>query len=185
MQSLAKATAHTSLSDPNAAAYIQSSVDMGTLYLRGASEEVGTINEMRRMARDRRNAFGQPIVTLAAGRPREGGITLTLDDLEHLLIDAGRDGWLNGEIIEAALRLHARDVPAYVMPAAHWSMYVLGGFQGRHPTTGVASSPGYLHSCAHGRERTGAWHISTRPICESATKTTPSTPFRISLRLAS
>jgi hypothetical protein len=91
MQSLAKATAQTSLSDTNAAAYIQSSVDMGTLYLRGASEEVSTINEMKRMARDRRNAFGQPIVTLAAGHPREGGITLTLDDLEHLLIDAGRD----------------------------------------------------------------------------------------------
>src|SRR2546421_10184741 len=70
--------------------------DMGTLYLRGASEEVGTINEMKRMARDRWNAFGQPIVTIAAGRPREGGITLTLGDLEHLLIDAGRDGWLNG-----------------------------------------------------------------------------------------
>ena len=32
MQSLAKATAQTSLSDTNAAAYIQSSVDMGTLY---------------------------------------------------------------------------------------------------------------------------------------------------------
>jgi hypothetical protein len=29
-------------------------------------------------------------------------------------------------------------------------MYVLGRFQGRHPTTGVASSPGYLHSCARG-----------------------------------
>ena len=92
MQSFAKATAQTSLSDTNAAAYIQSSVDMGTLYLRGASEEVSTINEMRRMARDRRNAFGQPIVTLAAERPREGGIALTLEDLEHLLIDAGRDG---------------------------------------------------------------------------------------------
>jgi len=98
---------------------------MGTLFLRGASEEVSTINEMRWIVRDQRNAFGQPIVTFAAGRPREGGITLTLDDLEHLLIDAGRDGWLNGEIIEAALRLHARDVPAYVMPR-------------------------YLHSCAHG-----------------------------------
>lgn len=110
-------------------------------------------------------------MTLAAGRPREGGITLTLDDLEHLLIDAGRDSWLNGEIIEAALRLHARDVPAYVMPAAYWSMYVLGGFQGRHPTTGVASSPGYLHSCAHGRERTGAWHISTEPIYECISST--------------
>ena len=92
---------------------------MGTLYLQGASEEVSTINEMRRMAKDQRNAFGQPIVTLVAGRPREGGTTLMFDDLEHLLIDAGRDGWLNGEIIEAALRLHARDVPAYVMPAAH------------------------------------------------------------------
>jgi hypothetical protein len=94
MQSFAKATAQISLSDTNAAAYIQSSVDMGTLYLRGASEEVNTINEMRRMVRDRRNAFGQPIVTLAAERPREGGIALTLEDLEHLLIDAGRDGWL-------------------------------------------------------------------------------------------
>jgi hypothetical protein len=67
MQSFAKATAQTSLSDTNAAAYIQSSVDMGTLYLRGASEEVSTINEMRRMARDRRNAFRQPIVTLVGG----------------------------------------------------------------------------------------------------------------------
>jgi hypothetical protein len=92
---------------------------MATLYLRGASEEVSTINEMRRMARDQGNAFGQPIMTLAAGRPREGGIKLTLDDLEHLLIDAGRCDWLNGEIIEAALQLHARDVPAYVMLAAH------------------------------------------------------------------
>jgi hypothetical protein len=33
MQSLAKATAQTSLSDTNAAAYIQSAVDVGTLYL--------------------------------------------------------------------------------------------------------------------------------------------------------
>ena len=71
MQSLAKATAQNSLSSTNAAAHIQSSVDMGTLYLRGASEEVSTINEMRRMARDRRNAFGQSIVTLAAGCPKE------------------------------------------------------------------------------------------------------------------
>jgi hypothetical protein len=119
MQSLAKVTAQTSLSGTNAAAYIQSSVDMGTPYLRGASEEVSTINEMRWMARDQRNAFGQPTVTFAAGRPREGGIKLTLDDLEHLLIDAGRGDWLNGEIIEAVLQLHARDVPAYVMLAAH------------------------------------------------------------------
>ena len=58
MQSLAKATAQISLSDTNAAAYIQSSVDMGTLYLRGASEEVSTVNEMRQMVRDRGNAFG-------------------------------------------------------------------------------------------------------------------------------
>jgi hypothetical protein len=92
MQSLARAMARAGVSDTNAAAYIQSSVDMGILYLRGGSEEVGTMNEIRRVARDWRNAFRQRIVNLAARRPREGGITLTLDDLEHLLIDAGRDG---------------------------------------------------------------------------------------------
>jgi hypothetical protein len=69
-------------------------------------------------------------MTLAAGRPREGGITLTLDDLEHLLIDARRDGWLNGEVIETALRLHARDVPAYVMPAARWTCTFWEDFKG-------------------------------------------------------
>ena len=64
------------------------------------------------------------------GGPKKGDIALTLDNLEHLLIDAGRDGWLNGEIIEAALRLHARDIPAYMMSRCTLDMYVLGGFKG-------------------------------------------------------
>ena len=103
------------------------------------------MNEIRRVARDWRNAFGQQIVTLAPGRPREGGITLTLDDLEHVLIDAGRDGWLNGEIIEAALRLRARDIPAYVMPAASWSVYVMEGFQQRNlPSVPPAAQDIYI-----------------------------------------
>jgi hypothetical protein len=35
--------------------------------------QVSTINEMRRMAGDRGNAFGRPIVTLAAGAPEGEG----------------------------------------------------------------------------------------------------------------
>ena len=56
---------------------------------------------------------------------------LSLDDLEHLLVDGGRDGWLNGEVIEATLRLRARTLnsTAFVMPAAVWTTYVARGYQ--------------------------------------------------------
>ena len=109
-------------------------------------------------------------MTLAAGRPREGGINLTLDELEHLLIDAGRDGWLNGEVIETALRLHARDVPAYVMPAARWTCTFWEDFKGAiyHRCRRKPRISTFL--CTW-EERTGAWHISTQPICECISST--------------
>jgi hypothetical protein len=58
-------------------------------------------------------------MNLTAGRPREKGIALTLEDLEHLLIDTGRDGYFNNKNIKAVLRLRAGDIPAYVMPTTY------------------------------------------------------------------
>ena len=54
-----------------------------------------------------------------------------MDDLEHLLVDGGRDGWLNGEVIEVALRLQPRTLTltAFVMHVAVWTTYVTRGYQ--------------------------------------------------------
>jgi len=130
-KALAEAARKKNLSDTNSTAYIQSSVDMGTLYLRVGSERSETMEDIRRVVRDWRTAFNHNIIQVTPGHPRDGGIRLSLDDLEHLLVDGGRDGWLNGEVIEAALRLQARALnpSAFVMPAAVWTAYVTRGYQ--------------------------------------------------------
>jgi len=130
-KALAEAAKKKNLNDTNSTAYLQSSVDMGTLYLRVGSERSETMEDIRRVARDWRMAFNYNIIQVTPGHPREGGIRLSLDDLEHLLVDGGRDGWLNGEVIEAALRLRARTLnpSAFVMPAAVWTTYVTMGYQ--------------------------------------------------------
>lgn len=130
-KALAEAARKKNLNDTNSTAYLQSSVDMGTLYLRVGSERSETMEDIRRVARDWRRAFSYNIIQVTPGHPREGGIRLNLDDLEHLLVDGGRDGWLNGEVIEGALRLRARTLnpTVFVMPAAVWTTYVAGGYQ--------------------------------------------------------
>jgi hypothetical protein len=99
---------------------------MGTLFLRVSSETNETMEDIRRITRDWRNTFGHNIIQVTLGHPRKGGIRLSLDDLEHLLIDTGRDGWLNREIIEAPLRLRAQTLnpTVFVMPAVVWTIYV-------------------------------------------------------------
>jgi hypothetical protein len=50
--SIAKGLARSGLDNTNAAAYIQSSVDTGNLFLRGVTEQSATMNEIRLVARD-------------------------------------------------------------------------------------------------------------------------------------
>ena len=122
-KALAEDARKKNLSDTNLTAYIQSSVDMGTLYLRVGSERSETMEDIRRVARDWRTAFNHNIIQVTPGHPREGGIRLSLDDLEHLLVNGGKNSWLNGEVIEAALRLrateHSRDCEGHLHPCAH------------------------------------------------------------------
>src|SRR4051812_5197444 len=60
-------------------------------------------------------------------------------------------------------RSRASDIPAYMMPAAHWSVYVLSQFQLLHlPSVLPAAQDIYIP--VHMKERIGALHISTGPI---------------------
>jgi len=124
MTALAAGLAKSGLNDTNAAAYIQSSIDTGNLFLRAGTERSQTMDQIRVLAGHWRNAFHRSILDLAPGRnPRDGRVQLSLDDFETLLQEPGRDGWLNAEVIEAGLRLHANTMAQrpYIMPAYAWT----------------------------------------------------------------
>lgn len=110
LKAIAKGMADVKMSDTNAAAYLQGALDIMGLYLHASTERMKTMNDIRMVAQEWRMRWRNNLVHVTPGRYTEGGIVMDRDDLEHLLVEPGRDGWLNGEIIKAALRLRAREL---------------------------------------------------------------------------
>ena len=102
---------------------------MSAVWLRMSSVRTQAMDEIRVVAAKWR-FFYHPVRVLAHVPP-QCQIDITLDDLEHLLVDPGRDGWLNGELIETALRMYAltaAEVTQVVSPRS-WTQWVNDGYQ--------------------------------------------------------
>lgn len=163
LNKLASGLSQSKLNNTTAAAYIQSAVDTGSLFLRGSTEQSNTMDDIRRVARDWRNQFGHGLVTVTQGSPAAGRVLLNLDDLEHLLYEAGRSGWLNGEVIEAALRMEAgllSEQRIYVLPAGSWSWWAQRFDPNRLPV--LPSGHGHIYVPVHmGNVHWGLAHFDT------------------------
>ena len=113
------------------ALYLQGAVDMSRVWLHMGSEQTRAMTETRALARQWRQRFIHNPTRMLAASQWHRQLSLTLDDFGHLLVDSGRDGWLNGEIIETALRLYAADAAetTQVMNPHAWATWVQMGYQ--------------------------------------------------------
>ena len=122
MKYLAHALAKRQLGNTDSALYLQAAVDTANIFMRQRSTSLPSANTIRRVAAVWRNRFGADPV-LISEHPR---IQLSLDDLEHLLVDAGRDGWLNAEVMVAVMRLRMIELgsTAQVIDSHAWLTWV-------------------------------------------------------------
>lgn len=84
------------------------------------------MDEIRVVSAKWRKRFFYHLVKVLAPAPPQRQINIALDDLEHLLVDPGRDGWLNGELVEAALRMYALTAAEVIDPHA-WTSWMTTG----------------------------------------------------------
>jgi hypothetical protein len=104
---------------------------MSRVWQHMGSEQTRAMTEIRALGRQWRRRFIHNPTRMLAASQWHRQLSLTLDDFEHLLVDSGRDGWLNGEIIETALRLYAADAAetTQVMNPHAWATWVQNGYQ--------------------------------------------------------
>jgi hypothetical protein len=150
MKDMAIGLKEAEIQDPNVVNFLEAAASTADIFLRLHAKDNDSTNRIRVLGLWwRRTAGARTQLDVTHGHYNRGGLTLSLEDLEHLLWDAAHDGWLNGAVIEAVLQVITYGRREFVIPDSAWRNWFESGVEPPHLPTERADILGAVHFPNH------------------------------------